>query len=402
MTPQAQVDRRERTAGAARSRPPFENDVVYAFSHLSWEAAARRGWFGTEDRIAKALVGHERLRRVLICDRMRSLPVKLVRDRLSKRRAPFPADERASLLSPVRLRRTDPASQGGLRRTFRAYDRAMERAAERSGLKAPVVITTNLLLAGFAELSWARAVTFYAIDDWSAHPAYGRWAPAYHDSELMIRERGRRVAAVSDVLLERLAPTGAAAVVPNGVEPAEWQHLDPPHVAAGRRSRPRLLYAGTLDARLDVEWLTQLSRSMPEASLTLLGTVTDERHLARLRAEPNVTIQGPVARDVLVRTIAAADVGLVPHVRSALTEAMSPLKLYEYLAAGLPVAATDLRPMRGVDRRVVLVPEGGDFVAATREALALGRSSERQRCAFIEANAWSNRHNTLLDLALTA
>ena len=29
--------------------------------------------------------------------------------------------------------------------------------------------------------------------------------------------------------------------------------------------------------------------------------------------------------------------GLIPHVRTPLTEAMSPLKLYEYLAAGRPI-----------------------------------------------------------------
>jgi hypothetical protein len=44
---------------------------------------------------------------------------------------------------------------------------------------------------------------------------------------------------------------------------------------------------------------------------------------------------------------------------TALTEAMSPLNPYEYLAGGRPVAAVDLPPIAGVDGRVALAPVGG-------------------------------------------
>jgi len=387
-------------AALTTRQEPLAGDVVFAFAHLSWDAAARRGWFGTEDRLAKGLVGHTRARRVLVCDRVRSLPLKLFRDRFSSGGAPFPTDEHTRLLSPLRLRRSDPISRRGLRRTFLAYDRAMERAAAQMGLEAPVVITTNPLLAGFAGLSWARAVTFYALDDWAVHPGYKRWWPAYRESELLMRERGRRVAAVSEVLLERLAPAAPGTVVANGLEPAEWLDLGEDEGGSPGPSGPRMIYAGTLDTRLDIAWLRQTARALPSATLSLVGPILDEAHIAPLRREPNIAIHAPLARAELTRMLAAADVGLIPHVRSALTEAMSPLKLYEYLACGLPVAASDLQPMRDVDRRVVLVREGGNFAAAAGAALALGRADEPARRRFVEANSWASRHDALLDLAL--
>lgn len=375
-------------------------DVVFAFSYVSWQAAAQRGWFMPEDRLARSLVTHESVRRVLVCDRVRSLPLKLLRDRLSRDREPFPTGERAGLLAPVRLRRSDPTSLRGVARMFAAYDRRMERAAQCMGLDSPVVITTHPLLAGFAELSWARAVTYFAVDDWAAHPGYSRWWPAYRESYRRIQERARRVASVSSALLERLAPTAPGVVVPNGLEPSEWTGARQLARSLAALPRPLLIYVGTLDARLDLRWLSQTARAFPGGTLALVGPLVDAAHLEPLRGEPNITIRSPLPRQELANLIRCADAGLVPHTRSALTEAMSPLKLYEYLGGGLPVAATDLEPMRGIDPRVVLVPDDGDFVAAVRSALALGRADERERDAFVRANSWASRHDALLRFAL--
>jgi glycosyltransferase involved in cell wall biosynthesis len=410
-------------SGAALAvRPPdpapvAAGDVVFTFSYLSWSAAERRGWFGTEDRLARGLVDHEAVRRVLVCDRARSLPAKLLRERVRGERAAFPNGERHRLLGPVRLRRGDPASLQGVARSFAAYGRAVERGARDMGLQDPVVITTHPLVAGFADLRWARAVTYYALDDWTEHPAYRRWWAAYRESYRRIRERGHRVAAVSTALLERLAPKGAAMVVPNGLEPGEWEGADwegadwegttgrsraalrDPRAARGAAG-PLVVYAGTLDARLDVEWLRQAAWALPRATIALVGPIVDGAHLEPLRGLPNVEICEPLERAELAALLREADLGVIPHRRTPLTEAMSPLKLYEYLAGGLPVVASDLTPMRGVDARVKLVGDGGDFAAAVVEALALGRAEERERLEFVRANSWRSRHDALLALAL--
>jgi teichuronic acid biosynthesis glycosyltransferase TuaH len=372
-------------------------EVVFTFSSLSWGAAARRGWFGSEDRLALTLVEHERVARVLVCDRARSLPLKLLRDRFARPEEAFPKGPDTRLLSPVRARRTDATSMKGVAREFKAYGRAMERGARKMGLVEPVVITTHPLVAGFADLGWARTVTYYALDDWTVHQGYRSWWPAYIEAYERIRERGHRVAAVSGALLERVGPTGQGLVVPNGLEPAEW--LGPATQRPADPGKPVLVYVGTLDERLDVDWLRTTARALPQARIALVGPLVAEAHFEPLKGEPNVTIHAPVERAELAELIRTADVGLIPHRRTALTEAMSPLKLYEYLAGGLPVAATDLAPMRGVDARVGLVGEGGDFAGAVVQALALGRAAEDERKAFVRANSWRSRHDSLLELA---
>jgi hypothetical protein len=78
---------------------------------------------------------------------------------------------------------------------------------------------------------------------------------------------------------------------------------------------------------------------------------------------------------------------------------MSPLKLYEYLAGGRPVAATDLPPVRVIDPRIVTVGEGDDFANGVAAALARGPLADDERLAFIDANSWQRRHDELLRLA---
>lgn len=386
---------RESTPGADTT------DVVYILHSATWQAALRRGLYMPEDRLVSSLYASERIGRLLVCNHARSLPVKLLRDLSGRGRVPFPADDRTHLVEPLRLRRRDAASARGALHDAAAYDNAISRAVRRHGLRNPVAIVAHPIVAGLASLAWARSVTWYATDDWASHPGYIRWHAVYRESYERVRATRRRVAAVSSVLRDRIAPTGPSLVVPNGLDPLEWTGAAPPPDWLGPRpSGPLLVYVGTLDDRIDVPWLKALAAALPSARIVLVGPLVDPAHLAPLRALPNIEFRDPIGREALTGLIRSADAGLLPHRVTPLTAAMSPLKVLEYLAAGLPVAATDLPPVREFAHpRVVLVPEGGDYADGVRRALSHGRASEHERLEFLDLNSWRSRHDQLLDLA---
>jgi hypothetical protein len=110
----------------------------------------------------------------------------------------------------------------------------------------------------------------------------------------------------------------------------------------------------------------------------------------------------PTDRAGLVAAVRNSDVCLVAHARTALTEAMSPLKIYEYLAGGSPVLSIDLAPVRGIHPRVLLTDTTAQFADRIDEALELGPEGDDARLAFVAANSWRSRHEAILDVALGA
>jgi teichuronic acid biosynthesis glycosyltransferase TuaH len=385
-------------AVAEQIAPPrvASRDVIFSFAYASWKTAVDRGMCFSEDRLVEALRDNPRVRRLIVAETPRSLPLKLARDLLQPPPS-FPASDTTSLYSPVRLRRSDPTGIAALERTFGAWDRRLRRAAERAGMQRPALITTHPLIPGFAGLDWCDSVTYYAYDDLAASPPLRRWWPAFEESYRRVRERGHRVVAVSDAIVERINPRGPHAVIPNGVDPAEWRTPGRAPDWFAELPGPRLLYVGSLESRIDVDQLTRAARAYPSASMAIVGPMLDPGHFAALREEPNVHVRPPVGRAELVALVHAADVCLLPHVSNALTQAMSPLKLYEYLAGGAPVAALDLPPIRDISPRVVIAKELAEGIG---RALELGRAGDGERWSFAEANSWRSRQERIVELAL--
>ena len=369
---------------------------------LAWETMGDleiRGWNRPPDRLICELLGAPDLTHMAVAEPSRNPLIAFVRSPLL----------RSTVLPPALLgahRYLFSPHHFGLRRPvltkvrFSRYGKTLQTAARAAGFQDPVVITSDPRIAAFSDLDFAARVVYFARDDWACHHAYRSLRSQILKAYEELRARRIDVAAVSNTLLRRLAPTGRALLLPNGVEPSEWLAPGVPPKWFDSLPCPRFLYVGTVDARIDLEWIERITNDFPEASVVLAGPNRDHTVSRRLAAMPGVTLPGNLYdRADVTSLVLAADVCLLPHVRSELTEAMDPLKLYEYLAAGRPVVATDLAPVRAHSENVVLVSDASQLRESIERALTQPAQPEEMRLSFLKRHSWKARAQTLLRFA---
>lgn len=158
---------------------------------------------------------------------------------------------------------------------------------------------------------------------------------------------------------------------------------------------PRIVFTGAIVAtKLDLRLLVELARLRPSWSFALVGPVgpgDPHTNVSALAAEPNIHLLERRSYEQLPSVLRAADAGLIPYARNELTNSIFPMKVYEYLAAGLPVIATPLPALANV-AEVQTAQDAEGIVRLLEQALSEDspeRRAERSRTA--AAHSWDRR-----------
>ena len=362
-------------------------DVVAVLTYRTWAAGVEDDHTQQGQAIVKRLVADVDLPSVTLVDpfrnwlRVLASPGEGVLD--------APARVRRRFDRPRRWARGDPYGPD----METAY-RKLERRLRAEAAPGSVLISCHPVLAALADRTGWADVVYYGWDDWRTEEdgIFARAGGAIGRSYAQMAQRDVNVIAVSQTIVDRIGARRST-VVPNGVDAHAFDAIPPVPEWFSAIRGPVALWVGALERRVDTEALAACARELgQEWTIVLVGPVIDLTPLEALGPLPNVLVQGWHTRPQVLAMIDAARVCLLPHVRSAVTEAMSPLKLYEYLAAGTATVSSDLPPIRGISDRVLLVPPGGPYAPAVRAAAALPDASDAEVAAFREANDWQVRY----------
>lgn len=273
----------------------------------------------------------------------------------------------------------------------------VRRAIRRLGLAQPILWAYVPQAEVLIDALHPELVVYHCVDDIAAQERID--TASFRAAETRFAARADLVLASAPALAKRLRAISRKVMDAPNVADTELfaRALEPGQLDAAMAAlpAPRIVFTGAIvSIKLDFPLLAELARLRPSWSFALVGPVgpgdplTDVSELA---AEPNIHLLGARAYDELPDVLRAADAGLIPYARNELTESIFPMKVYEYMAAGLPVVATPLPALPDMPE-IVTAPDARGIADLLDQTLAREtpeRRAERSRAA--ASHSWDRR-----------
>ena len=207
--------------------------------------------------------------------------------------------------------------------------------------------------------------------------------------------RSQLVVCSSEELAQRATARGAAAsrtvIVPNGWDDEAFPVQ--PSSPLPREGPLEIAYFGTIAEWLDLEALQALATLHPGISMRLIGP-GDEGAYASVRG---LRVEPPVAHHRLAEAVAGAHALLLPFRVDALTRGVDPVKLYEYIALGKPIASAHWPALDRFAGFVTFYEDVDGLVRLFRDRSIAASPERDRRAAFLAPQSWRARACALHD-----
>ena len=181
------------------------------------------------------------------------------------------------------------------------------------------------------------------------------------------------VVVTSAILKETVQKTRECYLIPNACEYARFSQ----EARVKTSSRPIIGYVGAVSEWFDEQLLFDVAKAHPEWQFDIYGAIHGA-DVATCRALPNVNFFGEICYDTVSSVTGQFDVCIIPFKINDLTMATNPVKVYEYLAAGRPVVATNLQELKDMNFIDVFCASSSmDFIKKVEHALIISNEKKK-------------------------
>ncbi|UBM60726.1 glycosyltransferase [Marinilongibacter aquaticus] len=167
----------------------------------------------------------------------------------------------------------------------------------------------------------------------------------------------------------------------------------PIHTFLKDKKKPVVGYFGSIDHRMDFGLMKEVCAQNKHMSFVFIGPVF-EGIPEEIRKMSHVFFPGPMKYSELPSALKGFDVGIIPFKQEEHSDTVFPLKLFEYLGAGIAVVATNFNPD--------LADYTGDEVKYCQDAISFSKAlnqcidldneeSKIRRVQLASDNTWENR-----------
>jgi glycosyltransferase involved in cell wall biosynthesis len=253
-------------------------------------------------------------------------------------------------------------------------------ACHQLDFRDPIVYTFVPWSADIVGHLGEKMVIYHITDDFTGFTGTNKAAMLEMEQRLI--DNSDAVIVSAEPLAEKARSRGAESfLITHGVDVTHFRKACDPLTAIpadiAALGKPVVGFIGLIEDWVDLRLIRFLAQSRPAWSFVLIGKLVASD--APLRDLPNVHLLGRKEYEELPGYCKAFDVALLPFVINELTLASNPLKLREYLAAGLTVVASAIPEAERLDGLLSIARSDEQFLRATEALLAQGASEAERR-----------------------
>jgi glycosyltransferase involved in cell wall biosynthesis len=247
-----------------------------------------------------------------------------------------------------------------------------------------------------------KLTVFEAVDNWLLHSSYSKYVDNLKASYEQIKSSADLIFVVSKNLVDFFDDQQNVYWIPNGVDLKHYNQKFPLiNRDIANIKKPIIGYIGVIQEKVDLSLVKFLAEKNPDKSLVMVGPVWNEQDSLKMALEkmPNVHFLGYKTYQEAPMYIQQFDVGIIPHKTAGFSASTNPMKMYEYLACGKPVVATDNIGTENVNEIIEVAKDYEDFNNKINKVLDEDSDLNRQsRQEFIKKHSWLNTVNKMLEL----
>lgn len=227
-------------------------------------------------------------------------------------------------------------------------------------------------------------------DDLTGFPELGK---NVIEAETRLIKRVDMVVVTAESLLEKAKDIGAknAIYLPNGVDFSHFADntsLEPEdfkNIAA-----PRVIYVGSIEKWFNEEWVAYAALNLKNVSFVIIGHY-NKGTFAELERLQNVFFLGRRDYADIPAYLRHSHAGIIPFKKLSFINSVNPIKLYEYMACGLPVVSTKWKAIEDIKSPAFLAETKEEFLQMVDKAVFDRRKSIDAYVKFASENSWAKR-----------
>ncbi len=240
---------------------------------------------------------------------------------------------------------------------------------------------------------------YYCVDEYTQFEGFDSQQIARAENELL--DKSDIVVTSSEKLYQTKSKTRPDTVlIRHGVDydhfSSAWQSTLPTPVDIQPLPKPVFGFFGLVHHWIDRNLLAELAHLRPQYNFVIIGDCKVD--VSMLHDLPNVHLMGRRSYDELPAYCAAFDAGMLLFTQTAMTQNINPIKMLEYLAAGLPVISTPLPEANRYRGPIRIVETAEQFAKACDEVVGCDDAGRRREISqIVIGETWRTKVDVLTE-----